>query len=402
MSREKTKLPRNVRLLQVHAFFLNMIFILPVIVPYYRDVIGLGFREFMIGEAAFSAVMILMEVPTGWLADIWTRKHTMALGMAVNVLGYVWLWQADCFADTVIAQSILGVSLSLLSGTTSALLYDSLLEAGMESEYRKQEGFRQGLGLYVIAGASVLGGVLYQFNHQLPIILTAATSLGALAANLMMVEPGRHKEQGHKNPFVDVYQTMRYALHGHVEIAGIIMLSAVLFAATKTLLWTQQPYYIVLGLAPAWFGVLSATGFVLGGLGGHFGHALDGRFRNISVLTGFLGAIIAVCLIAGLWPGHHAIPLLLTGSMMFGIGWPRVQAAINKRVSSARRATILSTASLMIHVVAIPLMVVIGAVEKSGGITTALLFLAGALSVGGIAGLLLIKRMNGRAGEAGR
>jgi hypothetical protein len=56
---------RNILLLQAHTAFLYMIFVLPVIVPYYRDVIGLRFQQYMIGEALCSLVVILMEVPTG-------------------------------------------------------------------------------------------------------------------------------------------------------------------------------------------------------------------------------------------------------------------------------------------------------------------------------------------------
>lgn len=135
---------RNVTLLLLHTVCVNMIFILPVLVPYYRDVIGIGFREFMIGEAAFSAVMILMEVPTGWLSDVWGRKKTMVVSTVTGLAGWGLLWHADSFAEAVIAQASLGVAVSLLLGTNSALLYDSLLGAGREGEYRALEGRRHG------------------------------------------------------------------------------------------------------------------------------------------------------------------------------------------------------------------------------------------------------------------
>jgi MFS family permease len=388
-------LNRNVRLLQYYSIGMSLIFVLPVLVPFYRER-GLGFAEFMIGEAVFSAVMIIMEVPSGWLSDVWKRKHTLALATLTHVIGWTTLLLADSFAMTVVAQGMLGVGVALLSGTNSALLYDSLLELGRESEFRRLEGRRHATGLYAVAGSSLLGGFLYAANTDLPVILTALSCFGATVAALLMTEPGRHRVEAHKNPFVDMAQTVAYAVHGHREIAGIIILSAVLFASTKMLMWSQQPYYMMTGVPEAYFGMLAAVGFLIGGLGGQFGHLLDGRFRNIPTLLVFMGLMIVFALTAALWPGIHAIPLLLAGSMIFGFGYPRVQAAINKRVDGSRRATILSAASLTVHLVAIPLFFAMGTVEKAGDITDALRLLAFTVAGGAIIGLLLIRHINGR------
>lgn len=388
-------LRRNVRLLQFYSIGMSLIFVLPVLVPFYRER-GLGFAEFMFGEAVFSAVMIVMEVPSGWLSDVWKRKHTLALATFTHVIGWLVLWQADSFAMTVVAQGLLGVGVALFSGTNSALLYDSLLELGREDEFRRLEGRRHATGLYAVAGSSLLGGFLFAVHGDLPVVLTALACFGATVAALLMTEPGRHKVEAHKNPFADMAQTVAYAVHGHREIAGIIILSAVLFASTKMLMWSQQPYYMMLGMPETWFGLIAAVGFLLGGLGGQFGHLLDGRFRNIPVLLVFMGLMILFSLSAALWPGYHAIPFLLAGSTIFGFGWPRVQAAINKRVDGSRRATILSAASLTVHLVAIPLFFAMGTMQKAAGITAALMLLAFVIAGGAALALLLIRHINGQ------
>lgn len=390
------RLARNITLLNIHNVLIGLVFVLPVLVPFYQDR-GLGFREFMIGEAVFSAIVILMEVPSGWLSDVWRRRLVLALAAVTHVIGWTTLMLAETFLMTVIAQGILGIGVSLVSGTNSALLYDSLQELGREDEYRRREGKRHAVGLYAVAGAAVAGGALYQIAPNLPIALTIVACVAAFVVALLMVEPGRHRVAAHSNPFADMARTFVYAVHGHREIAGIIILSAVLFAGTKMLMWAQQPYYIMLGMPEIWFGVFAAIGFFLGGLGGHFGHLVDGRLGNIGALLVFMAAMIAFCATAALWPGYHAIPLLLAGSMIFGFGWPRVQAAINNRVDGSRRATILSAASLTVHIVAIPLFVLMGWADEHAGITVTLLILAGVIAAGGLVGMALIRRINRRA-----
>lgn len=228
---------------------------------------------------------------------------------------------------------------------------------------------------------------------MLPLAATILFVTFGFITTLMMTEPSWHKEVAHKNPFADMAATFRYALHGHAEVGGIILLSAILFATTKIMMWSQQPYYIMLGLPEGWFGVLTAAGLLLGGTASTFGHRIDGRFSNVGVLRMLLLWAVLAATAAGLWTGWHGVPLLMSGSFIFGMGWSRVQAAINRRVPSARRATILSCASLMVHVFSIPLLVLTGWVENSGGIGASLLMLVGVmLLLGGAANLLLRRR----------
>src|SRR5688572_14890534 len=152
---------RNIRLLELHSVFLNALFCVPVLIPFYRDEIGLSFRDFLIGESVFAAVLILLEVPSGWLSDIWKRKHVLALSSVFWIVGLSILLLAENLLHAVLAQGIIGVSVSLFSGTNSAMLYDTLLAEGRTEEYSRLEGRRQGVGLYTVALTGIGGGFLY-------------------------------------------------------------------------------------------------------------------------------------------------------------------------------------------------------------------------------------------------
>jgi len=130
----------NILLLNLYTFFSGMLFIVPVVVPYYKDHIGLSFQDFMIGEVAFAIVVFALEVPSGLLSDVWKRKHVLALAMVAEVLGFVMLYFASNLFMAVLAQSIIGIAISLFSGTNSAMLYDSLLSLDRQKEFDRQEG----------------------------------------------------------------------------------------------------------------------------------------------------------------------------------------------------------------------------------------------------------------------
>ena len=386
-------LPRNVTLLNLHALFMNLMFAIPVLTLFYKDHIGLGFKEFMFGEAVFSLVILLMEVPTGWISDVWTRRRVMILSSVIHVLGWLFLINAQSFAETLFAQGFLGISVSLFSGTNTAMLYDSLLESGQESESNRLEGKRHAMGLYAVAGAAVIGGLMYRIDPLLPFIATIGSSIISVVIACFLHEPKRMRAPVYKHPLADMWKTVKYALHGHAEVAGIIIAAALLFASTKIIMWMQQPYLIALGYSSVIIGIIGACGYLLGALGGHFGHKLPENISNLGVLLACTLLSFFACIVTALFPSIWMAPLLLSSSLIFGFGQPRVQNALNRRVDSSRRATILSTASLITHMISIPVMGLAGFLNDTRTPSSALLLLAGFTATAAIVILiLLIKR----------
>lgn len=393
---------RNVRLLQMHAVCMNMCFIVPVLVPYYRDRMGLGFDDFLLGEAAFAATLVLLEVPSGWLSDVWKRRHVLLLGTLFEMLGYGLLLVADGLWMAVAAQCVIGVGISLISGTNTALLYDSLLSEGREAEYRRHEGRRMGLGLYSVAGASMTGGLLYTVDQRLPVVMSLVALGAAALSSLMLHEPERHRRAVLRHPLADMLETARHALAGHVELGLVIVFAALMFSATKVVMWSQQPYYMAMGLPESFYGVLMAAGFVIGGASSHFAHLLDGRVSNLKALLGVWMLGVVCCLGASLtlgvmggWPG--VAMLMLAGTCLYGLAAPRVSEVVNRHVGSERRATVLSTQSLLCALVFMPLSLLMGRAEKDHGVDGMLLGMSLWLGLAGLCLLLWCLRRRLRA-----
>lgn len=388
------RIQRNLRLIDAYTLCMNSLFVLPVILPYYRDEIGIGFREFLIGEAFFAATIILLDVPTGWISDMWKRKNTQALGFFFLFLGYATLFVAASFFWAVVAQVLVGVGIGLCNGTNTSILYESLLSVGREGEYRRREGRRQAMCLYTTGITSVIGGFLYSINHHLPLGLMLITLVGAFTATCMLDEPERHRRRPERHPIMDILATIKYALHGHKEIGFTIMFAASLFCSTKLLMWTQQPYYMEMKVPESWYGIFMAVGFMIGGLSSHLGHKLDGRVSARQALSGLFIAALIICIGTALSPvGWHGVVLLmLGGTSLYGMASPRVNEVINKHVDSARRATVLSTQGLLVSLLFIPLSTGIGWLSKHGGIQHALLGIGAWLCFAGIILIFLVLR----------
>ncbi len=371
-----------------------MLFLLPVIYPYYQS-IGLTFRDFLIGEAVFSAVVLLAEVPSGWISDTWKRRTTLVLGGFFGVCGYTLLMLADNFWMATTAQGIIGIAVALNSGTNTSLLYDLLHEKGKEDEYRRLDGHRHGISLYGTALSCFAGALLFTIHPKLPLVFDLVALSGAMIAIAMVREPKRFMKSMEKNLFHDMAQTIKYALSGHSEIAGIIMVAATVMCTSKLMLWAQQPYYAEAGLPVAWYGAILAGTFILGGIAGQFSHRIEHWGSNRAALGVMAGTLIIACtalaLFTSIWLG---LVLFFMGTLAYAVGQPRINAGINSRVGPERRATILSTSNLMVHMLFIPTSLIVGAVSEKGGISSALGWMAGQLLILASIGLWLWGRKN--------
>lgn len=375
----------NVKYLNYYTVSMNMLFCIPIIIPYYADYIGLSFQDFLIAEAVFAALIVILEVPSGWLSDVWKRKNVLILAVVIYIIGSILLILANDLTDAIIAQATFGIAVSLFSGTNSAFLYDTLLAQKRENQFSKLEGKRMGLGLYSLAFACILGGFMYEVHPTLPFYAELFVLIPAIYFAYKMVEPPRVKSAVTVHPLKDMRDTMIYALHGNKEIAFIILFAAILFNGTKLIMWSQQPYYMALEIPEFYFGILFAVGALLGGFSSQMAHRLETHISNIRMLFIIFLCAIAVCMLSGFLMNWVGIALLmLGGSCLFGLANPRVDNAINMRVGSERRATILSTKNLLVQLLFIPSSLILGYFVSHHSIGVGLYSIIGWLMLGGL------------------
>ena len=184
---------RTIHLLYGVKISQSMVFLVPVIVPYFAQEIGLTFQEFLASESVFAATVVLMEVPSGWLADIWKRKSAIVLGGIFAATGMALLLPADGFFDTAVAQAFMGVGISLFSGADSALLYDALHQHGRADRYRVIEGRRHGFGMYAVALSSLVGAWLFTIDPILTVWGMIVSYLATAGFALFLADPERRR-----------------------------------------------------------------------------------------------------------------------------------------------------------------------------------------------------------------
>lgn len=149
-----------------------------------------GFSLVQIGfaETVFHITSLLMEIPSGMLADVYGRKRMLALGNVMAITGDVITALSGNFAVACMAMPFHAMAYNFASGSGEALAYDSMKLEGKEDNYEKYSS-NQSIIYRVASGIStLLAGVALWLGYRKAYLISAVTGLLTLYFTLKLVE----------------------------------------------------------------------------------------------------------------------------------------------------------------------------------------------------------------------
>ena len=369
---EKVQSPfdlRNVRLFIAFRIFFNARFYYPVFTILFLD-FGLTISQFALLNVIWAATIVILEVPSGALADIIGRRRLLVATGVIMVVEIGLLCMAPrggsplLFTLFMLNRILSGTAEAAASGADEALAYDSLKEHGLQSSWGKVLSIQMRLQSAAFVIAMALGAAVYdpQFMQsmadaihlpitfdrritlRIPLFLTWAMSVGTLATTLCFQE---HKSSDENPPpalksaFKMTWRAGRWI--AATPFALVVITAGLMFDSIARMVITlASQYYRVIQIPEATFGLIGA-GTAMMGL---FMPSLSQRLAekrspgfNLGVLTAIslcgLFGMSAFAPIAGLVPAL----VLFAGMYMTSF---LVSYYLNHLTDSDQRATVLS------------------------------------------------------------
>ncbi len=149
--------------------------------------------------AIWSVVAFAAEIPSGALADAWSRRGLYALGEVLSASGFLlWiLWPS--YPGFALGFVLWGLGGALGSGTLEALVYDELEASGRSADYARIVGRGGTISLLAMLGATLLATPAWQLGGYLLVggLSVAIKAVGAgLALRLPSSVPAGPDEEG--------------------------------------------------------------------------------------------------------------------------------------------------------------------------------------------------------------
>ena len=343
------RVDRNLRLLYALGIFTMAQPGLAIWVVYLLDFRHLTLTQVGIMEAFFWGVKLLIEVPSGAIADRFGRRATFWFGLIIEAGGVATFAFASNFPILLVSYVLWSTGFSFRSGNDQAYIYDALASDGRASEFSTRAGMYQALTTASFTIAGIGGGVLAAATTlQVPMMLGVVPYLaGAVCLGLMQEPP---KTLGtHDAPHLPYMQTLRTAfavLRGNRLVRYALLTQITLETEMIAGMLLLQPFLQQHGVSLAWFGLLAAPA-TLGGAAAAIASARASRLLGIHrlatcVLVTVVGGLLLLAALdhAAAFAGFIALQVAL------GLVAPAISGYVNDRTDSNIRATIMSVVPL--------------------------------------------------------
>ncbi len=347
-----------VYLISEGAFALFFSTIITVNLVYQVEVAHLNPLQLVLVGTVWEGTAFLLEIPTGIVADVYSRRLSIIVGTIIMGFGFVLEGSIPRFEAILFAQVIWGLGYTFTSGATQAWISDEIGEenagrAFVRASQMAQVGDLLGVG-FSIALASVM--------LQLPILVGGILigALGVFQILFMRETAFKRAAPGNRSSWLQMRHTLRGGLLMIRRRPTLIMILSTMavygaFSEGFDRLWT--PHLLTNFALPAlgqfapvaWFGVIRAVGSLLAvGAMAVVERRVDmNSHRSIvrSLLLINTIQIVAVMTL-GLATSFALALVVLTGILPFRrINSPIQTAWVNLRLDPQVRATVISMSS---------------------------------------------------------
>jgi len=146
-------------------------FFIPVLALFYIAS-QVTLEQFALIMGFFSLSILVLEIPTGALGDLLGKKNTLLLSRSMYMIEIFLIAFFNGFWIFLIAKIISGIGVSLSSGTSSAMLFDTLKKQKRENQYKKISGNMGVVTNISMAFVFIIGAFLFSISPKLPAIVS--------------------------------------------------------------------------------------------------------------------------------------------------------------------------------------------------------------------------------------
>ncbi|MFZ2192939.1 MAG: MFS transporter [Candidatus Moraniibacteriota bacterium] len=340
------KLEGNIWKLYLYMVLYSLMFFTPIIVLFYQDN-GLSLTQIMIIQSISSALFVLLEVPSGYFADIFGRKKSLMITSIFATIAMIYFAIGTNFYHLLLAASLWAIAGVFISGADSALLYDTLKDLKKESSYKKIWGnviFFYSIGVSI---ASIIGGLIGGLNYRYPFFAMIPFMLLLIPLSFSFEEPKKHKIIFSKNYLFDLLGVIKLSILKNKKLRWLLAYSAIVVGFIQIAYFLYQPYFKLSGLNVVYFGVVFAGFNVVVAISAKYSHVLEEKIgQKYALILLFMLVGISFLLMSNFIFFYSFVFVFLI-QFVSGFSSVVISDYVNKLADSSIRATTLSVKSLI-------------------------------------------------------
>lgn len=301
---------------------------------------GFSFTEIMLISTIVGIGSLILEVPSGMIADRIGYKKCISIGLLINVVGYIVILLSSKFFHIVIYSMLISAGTSILSGADYSLLYESFIMLKQEDQFKQYLRKVNSIKMYVVAVLTITSGFLYKLNAYLPFLLTAILFVFAFIISSFYVDIKPSEEEA-KTGLKEYFLFSINSIKNNKRFRWYIIEGScftVLFLNQNVLL---QQYMSDVGLQVSLFGVVFFLYNIVSAFVSKRSGALEKKFKGNTKIV-FTLLVIICFVLAGIAANILGIVILAICRVSVATITPILDTQVNECIDTGNRATLLS------------------------------------------------------------
>jgi MFS family permease len=383
----------------IGSFLKNQTYFTPIFVLLLQFY-NLNFQEIFWVFTIGSVASLLLEIPTGIIADLWGRKKSIIISKFFIMGSYLIFAFSKQFWFFVIAQVIYEIGEAFRSGTEAAYVYDYLEENKKNNptytEVKAKQKYYARIGESI---ATTIGGFLaVKFGYN-SVFLFATFPAFLNLINTISWKPISENTEiklNLKNASLHAIDSIKTIIRNK-QLFRITLNITIFYSIIQAVNKFIQPYMVNVGIPIENFGIIYTIALFIAVLVSKYSYIIENKFgtrKSMNTMT-FLSAIPMIIIGFGL-KSYLGVLLLFSIIIIENFRSPIANTEFHNHVKANNRATMGSILALSKSIGKIAILPIIGYFADVFSIYYATLFLGIILMINGI--LFFIKNDKTKTG----
>lgn len=325
---------------------------------YQVSVAGLSPLQLVLVGTVLELSILLFEVPTGIVADMYSRRLSIIIGYVLIGVGFLLEGSLPFFLPIILGQILWGIGYTFTSGATQAWISDEIGEVRANRAFLRANQLGQATALLGLGAGALIGSLRVSLPIQVGggLILALAVVLAFLMPENGF-QPAHRKERHTWQVFRATFTDGIAAIRRRPALLDILLIGLFfgLYSEGFDRLWTKLILdnftFPALFQPVVWLSGLRAAGMMVSIAATEVASRRTDTTNHIRIARALMG--ITIVLIAGLIGFAQArwlIGLVAAYWIIYvsrNLINPLYTAWVNQKLDSTVRATVLSMSSLV-------------------------------------------------------
>lgn len=323
-------------------------FYIPIIALFYIAS-QVSIEQFSIIMAVFALVTLLLEIPSGVIADLLGKKNTLIIATILYLIELVIVSFANGFWPFLIAKIISGIGVSLASGTGAALLYDSLKKVGRTNEHKKISG-TQFMIRYISMGiVFIIGAYLFTISTKLPALISIPFVSIGLILLFFIKEPFKPLNNFNFKNSISHFKEGFYFFKCNNSLKTFAFLSLIV-GASITITQASSSIYFEKILIPVYaIGIIAFIASAITAFVSKKSYSIEKAFGEKYSIYFIQGSSFLTLILFSFMSPYIGVIFYFFISAIQGFYEVTINHYVNEKINSEHRATMLSINNFFVH-----------------------------------------------------